>query len=350
MSKSGTEKIAVRNWRQGGLLLVGLLSGLGLRGDWGAMAAQPERYPVAAVEVEDQKSVFAVVESRDITVARARISGTITGLAVDEGQRVQEGQVLATIRDPKLTLQLAALDARIAALEAQHRQAEIEGERMRQLRASGAASQVRLEDAQTAVDVLSAQRAAQQAERAVVAQQMAEGAVPAPAAGRVLKVRVVEGALVMPGETVAEIAADAYVLRLYLPERHARFLRPGDPVQVGRAERSAAAPGSASSPRVGTVRQVYPRLEGGQVVADAEVEGLGDYFVGERVRVLIAAGRRMVLAVPPAFVFLRSGVDFVQVEGLGAVVVQTGLPLPDGRIEILSGLYAGDVLLKPDPS
>ena len=59
---------------------------------------------------------------------------------------------------------------------------------------------------------------------AVITQQVEEGDVLAPAQGRVLTIPVTVGAVVMPGETIAKIAANAYVLRLELPERHARFI------------------------------------------------------------------------------------------------------------------------------
>ena len=42
----------------------------------------------------------------------------------------------------------------------------------------------------------------------------------------------------------------------------------------------------------GRVRLVYPEIQGGRVIADVEVAGLGDYFVGERTRVYVADGER----------------------------------------------------------
>ena len=199
-----------------------------------ATAAEPGSLTVQPRPVEDLKAVFATVESVRETLARARISGTVADLTVTEGDKVTVGQVIATVRDPKLPLQLTALDARIRALTAQQHQAELELDRARQLRASGTGTQQRLDDAQAALDVARAQIAAMEAERSVVAQQLWEGQVLAPAAGRVLQVKVIAGAVVMPGEPVASITTDTYILRLRLPERHARFLKEGDPVLVGQ--------------------------------------------------------------------------------------------------------------------
>ena len=308
----------------------------------GAGAAAAEEFVVAVRQIADLKAVFATVESVDVTPARTRIGGTVEALAVDEGSRVELGQQLAVVGDPKLPLQLVALDARIRSLRAQRELASVELDRYRKLRQTGAASQARLDEAQTALDVVDSGLAAMIAERAVVAEQLAEGAVLAPAAGRVLQVNVVDGAVVMPGETVATIAADNYVLRMRLPERHARFIGEGDRVLVGSR-------GLETAPRdlaEGRVRQVYPEMEQGRVVADIAVAGIGDYFVGERARVFVSTGERPAFVVPAAYLYRRFGVDYALVKDVGETVVQTGLPVEDG-VEVLSGLRPGDVLLPP---
>lgn len=311
----------------------------------GAGSAQEAAGPAFTVEVamiDDLKAVFGTVESVDTTLARSRIGGILRDLAVDEGSRVEEGQVLARVVDEKLALELAALDSRIRAADSQLKLARIGLERMSTLRAKGTVSQSALDDAQTGVEVAAGAVAALQAERAVIAERRAEGAVLAPAAGRVLQVRVTDGQVVLPGEVVAEIADEAYVLRLYLPERHARFLRQGDQVLVG--ERGLAP--EAGGLRTGRIQQVYPELDRGRVVADVAVEGLGDYFVGERTRVFVATGERAAIVIPTGYLTTRHGVTYARLERGPEVVVQTGLPVDDG-VEILSGLRPGDRLVPP---
>ena len=173
----------------------------------------------------------------------------------------------------------------------------------------------------------------------------------APASGRVLRVPVTEGSVIMPGESLATIAANRYVLRLELPERHARFIKKGDVIQVG----SRTLEDSGRPLIKGAISQVYPELQSGRVVADATVEGLGDYFVGERVLIYISVGKREGIVIPRALVTTRFGYDFVQVaRGSGRVsdvVVQLGQPtlLADGKegVEVLAGLNPGDELVKP---
>ncbi len=324
------------------------LAALGL-----ALLAAPvgaaEKWVVGWRQVEDQKAVFATVESVDIARARTRISGTVVRLHVEDGDRVETGQVIAEVDDPKLALELASLDARIDALEARLSQATVTVKRLRQLRATGSASQSQLDAAETAFSVTTGELAAARADREVLRERRREGKVLAPDSGRVLETHVVEGEVVMPGEPVATIAVDRYVLRLRLPERHARFIRVGDPVRVGARGLSE----TPESVREGRIRKVYPELSNGQVIADVEVSGLGDYFVGERTRVWVATGRRQAIVIPRRFLRTRFGIDTVRVRGAdGApteVVVQPGRGI-DGdepAIEILSGLGPGDELIEP---
>lgn len=314
-----------------------------------AGSAGASEFAVREVEIEDRKAVVATVESVDRIAARARIGGTIAKLTADEGMSVRRGDVLAEVVDPKLASRRQAVEARIQALESQKKLAQTVLERVTKLRETGAAAQSRLDEATTGLRVVDRDLAAMIAERKVVMEQQAEGAVHAPADGRVLAVPVTAGAVVLPGETIATIAANAYILRLHLPERHARFLRVGDEVRVGS---SALDPAERTDPardgklRTGRIFQVYPELHQGRVVADVEVEGLGDYFVGERVAVHVATGKRRTFVVPPEYLFRRHGLTFAKLANGREVVVQPGLPT-DGGVEVLSGLAEGDALVKP---
>lgn len=304
-----------------------------------ALPAFAGEMTVKTREVDDLKAVFATVESVDQVLARARIPGTVSGLLVDEGSRVEAGERIATIGDPKLALATAGIDARLKAAEAERDLAEIEFHRSQELLAKGAATQARVDNARTRLDVAMRNIAAIRAEKQVSAERSGEGAVLAPTAGVVLKVPVTQGSVIMAGETVAVIAAENYILRMALPERHARFLKVGDKVLVGpRSLLAGDAP-----PRQGTVRQVYPQIEDGRVMADVAVEGLGDFFVGERVPVHVATGKRPTIVIPREAVTRRFGLDYVTVKDSGPVVVQLGQAVDDS-VEVLSGLRDGDLV------
>jgi RND family efflux transporter MFP subunit len=300
-------------------------------------------------DVDDLKAVFATVRSRDRIDARVRTPGTVASLKVVQGTPVEAGQVLAVVADPKIALKIKALDAQIVAIGSRLATAKAELERSEALKSRGVAPQARVDQAQTAFDVARNDLKAAEAELSVVRTQITEGEVLAPASGRVLQVPVTEGSVVMPGESIATIAANGYLLRLEIPERHARFIKVGDSITLG--ERGLSDDQASRVP--GKITKVYPELSDGRVVADAEVPDLGSYFVGERVQVLISVGRRKAIVIPEAFVFSRYGLDYVRVAtsaGYEDVVVQTGqkiAPSQEPSIEVLSGLANGEKVVMP---
>jgi RND family efflux transporter MFP subunit len=311
-------------------------------------AAHADEYVVEARTIPELKAVFGRVESRDVVAARARIGGTIRDIRVDEGSQVEAGAVIAVVVDDKIALQREAAEAEINALQSQLDNARVDLDRAQQLLARGTATQARVDQATTQVGVLSSQLAAAAARRAVIAQQSAEGEVDAPASGRVLTVPVTAGSVILPGETLATIAGGGYFLRLALPERHAAEIVEGDTVLVGRRALVDTDPTELPSASQGTLVKVYPEIDNGRVLADVEVEGLGDYFVGERTRVWIPVGHRSAIVVPVEAVTTRHGVDYVRIVGDGgeievAVILGETLAEDDGlKIEVLTGLHEGD--------
>lgn len=294
---------------------------------------------LAPETITEWKPVFGTVEPRSEAPARARIGGVIDTLLVTEGDMVTAGQPVATVRDEKLGFQIVAFDAQIAALKAQLATAETELDRGQVLVERGVATVQQVDQLRTTVDVGRGQLAAAEAGRAVIVQQSAEGEVLAPEDGRVLSVPVTRGAVILAGEPVATIASGGLFLRLAIPERHAAALRQGDPIRIGTA-------GAATE---GRLAKVYPEIVGGRVTADVEVADLPEAFVNARVPVELPVGERQALLVPAAAVVTRSGIDFVTVmEGGGAVerAVMPGEAVGD-RIEILTGLAAGDTVVTP---
>lgn len=314
-----------------------------------AFGLAAETFRVTQEKVDDFKPVYATVRSKDLIAARVRTPGTIAELKIERGDEVKTGQLLALVTDPKIALKIASSDARIVAIKSRIETTKAELERSLILKSKGVSPQSRVDQAQTTYDVAVNDLKAAEAERSVISTQSEEGEVLAPAQGRILQVPVTEGSVVLSGESIATIAANGFLLRLELPERHARFMKVGDPVRL--AGRGALSDDGKLSE--GKIVMVYPELSNGRVIADAEVPGLGNYFVGERVSVLISAGKRDAYIVPQSFVFKRYGLDYVRLAGAdGAtsdVVVQPGRAVgTDGsKLEILSGVKDGDTLVQP---
>jgi RND family efflux transporter MFP subunit len=314
------------------------------------VAAQAETtFTVKLANVADEKAVFATVESPNVVPARGRIGGTVASLSVRQGDVVTQGQVIAVVGDDKLLLQLNSLDAQIVGLQSQLAQAQTDLTRAETLFRQGVGPRTAMDQTRTAVEVATAVLRARTAERAVALQNLQEGQVLAPVAGRVVTVPLTRGSVVLNGDTIATIGEQPFMLRLRIPERHAVSLKLGDPVRVDPAQLGT------SEGTTGKISLIYPRIEEGRVVADAQVADLGNYFVGDRVRVWIDAGTRPTFVVPASFVETRFGLDYVQLRGSDGGVVETPVQRGQARptqvlahgLEILSGVTAGDVLVKP---
>jgi RND family efflux transporter MFP subunit len=299
------------------------------------------RLTIQAQTVADLKPVPGTLTTRDMAEARARISGVLVSLAVKEGDIVRQGQMIARIQDDRLALQTSAFDAQVNAAAAEAARAQADLARIRKLFSQGVYAQARLDQVEAQAKAANANLAAARAQRGASAELGAQGAILAPAAGRVLVADVPVGSVVMPGQTIARLTAGPMVVRIELPEGQARALKVGDIVQLAAEDLR----GLASQ---GTITQVYPSITAGQVTADVTAPNLPQDLIGQRVRAQIKIGERQALVVPRTYVVTRFGVDYarlVRADGsLSETPIQTSAGPTPQTVEVLSGLAAGDVL------
>jgi RND family efflux transporter MFP subunit len=288
------------------------------------------------------KPLAAEIATRDQAEAMARIPGILVELSVREGDVVTRGQRIGRVVDDRIGHETRALAAQVAAAAAEAERAQRDLARVRYLFDRGFYARARLDDSLAAANAAAAQVEAAQALRSASAASAGQGVVVAPSAGRVLRADVPAGAAVMAGTSVATITSGPPLLRIQVPQTLVARLRVGAPVAVQDEELRG---------RTGRVVQVYPAVAGGRMTVDAEVPGLTHDQVGRRVSVLLDVGARPAIVVPRRFVETRYGVDYVLlVPRSGAserVPVQTAPTADPARLEILSGLSAGDVLTAP---
>ena len=323
----------------GALVVAVSLSGCGGHEDAppAPAAAQGERLTVVRAAIPDMKAVPAVVASRDLGEARARIGGVLVRLDVREGDQVREGQVIGVVVDDRIGMQTAVQDALVAAAEAEAGRARADLSRIQSLFDQGIYAQARLDQSRAAYEAAAGQARAARAQRAATAELGAQGRILAPAAGQVLTADVPEGSVVTPGQSIATITAGPLVVRLEVPEAQGRLLRMGQTVEV----ESLAQPG--------VITQIYPAATAGRIVADVAAPGLDQRGVGQRLEVRLSLGERHAIAIPRRFDATRFGIDYVRTVGPGGAAVeapvQLGVDLPDGRVEVLSGLAEGNVVV-----
>lgn len=305
-------------------------------------------------EIADMKAVGAEIATRDQAEVLARIPGILTSLAVRAGDTVQKGQRIGMIVDSRIGYETSAYGAQAAAAQAEAARANADLARIRDLYDNGVYAKARLDQAVAAARAADAQVAAARAQQGASASVAGQGAVIAPASGRVLRADIPAGAPVAPGMSIATVTAGPPVLRLMLPESAAGQVHPGARVIVDDPALNDSGQGDAGVPsgsRRGSVTQVYPAITGGQVRVDATLPGLSTQFIGRRVGVSVEIGTRKALVVPRRFVTTRYGMDQVQIVGegkrLGMVPVQIAPAADPAMVEILSGASAGDTLFAP---
>ena len=306
-----------------------------------------ERMRVTSTTIDEMKDVGATITTRDQADARVRIPGILIDLSVRAGDNVRKGQRIGSVIDTRLAPEAAAFGAQAAAAGAQAAQARGELARTEFLYRNGVYAKARLEGAQAAARAADAQVAAARAQQSAVQAVAGQGAILAPATGRVLRADIPAGSAVSPGMSVATVTAGPPVLRVELPDSLAGKVHLGTRVTV-----TGLAMGDLVSAPVGQVIQVYPAVTAGRITADVMVPGLATQLVGRQVTARLAIGSREALVVPRKFVVSRFGTDQVTIltrnNQAMTVPVQTA-PLPDGRLEILSGANVGDVLVAGAP-
>ncbi len=306
--------------------------------------SQAKPLTVHEMEITDYRPVVARLESSDTAIARARISGVVTKLSVDEGVIVKKGQLIALIRDESLNPQIAALSAKITGIKQQLAQYKTDLARAEKLYAKGFVAPSKVDQARTTVDVTEKQLSAVISQRAALIAQQSKGRVYAPADAHVTAVNVVKGSTVSPGQAIAHLATLDGVVRLALPERHAGAIHDGEVLTL-------RLPGRGGKTFKAKIAKIYPELRGGAVIADAKIDGRLNALVGERVDVLIALGKRRALLIPKSYITTRYGIDFVKVH-VGKHILEAPVTLADpngkdGEVEILAGLHDGDVIETP---
>lgn len=283
------------------------------------------------------QDVAAEITTVDKAQVVARIAGILTSLSVREGDVVRKGQVIGRIVDSQLGYQSSAYNAQAAAAQAQADQAKAELERVRFLHQNGVYAQARLEQAQAAASAAQAQVRAARAQQAAVGAVAGQGNIVAPSDGRVLTADVPTGSPVSPGLPVVVITSGPTIVRLTMPESLAEKVRPGALVMAGG--------------RTGRVVKVYPAVTSGQVMADVEMANIDNSMIGRRIAAKVETGTRKALLVPANYVTSHYGIDYVTVvskDGSATQVpVQTAPAVETGKVELLSGVVAGDTIIAP---
>ncbi len=182
---------------------------------------------------ETTESYIGRVEPARTTALGFEIGGEVVAVLIEEGVYVLENQVIARLDVASLEARRAQLVAEKERLEADLALARRTRARQDRLSGDGFASEQRADEARTAETTTTAAIAAIDARLRMVDIDIRKATIRAPFAGVVAARGVDEGAIVAPGQMVAELLeSDRPQARIGLPPERAERLVIGDRYEI----------------------------------------------------------------------------------------------------------------------
>ena len=330
----------------------------------GATSAEATLPAVAVIKAETGTLESAIELSGNLAPEtrvdiRSKLPGTLESVRVQLGDKVTEGQVLATLDRREIDAQVDAAVAAVAVVKAAAEAAEAAFEnaaqevtRARGLYEKGAIPKQRLEAAEMQWRASKAQRDlaaanVQQSDAALrrAREVLRDATLRSPVSGVIVERNFDAGTLVGPGSDPLMAVANLRTLKLEagVSELEAGRLKPGAAARVT----VAAKPGevfegriSALAPEVDAKNRHF-RVE--IKVANANTAMLSGMYATARIPTATAEGP----VVPRESVFDRNGKRAVyRIQGDVVAVVPVTEGLTDGkRVVLTSGVQAGDVIV-----
>lgn len=279
-----------------------------------------------------------LVSREEVAIAPELSGYRVSRVAVEEGDHVRQGEVLAVLDDTLLRSQIAQARASLDQQRISYEKARLEAARVAQLDDKGVLSQEAITERRIAERSTRAAVAASRAQLEDLLVRQKRLVVRSPVAGRVLERQARPGEPSASGSVLFTIARDNLVeLLAEVPEREMQSLSIGDPVEVtlasgARINGKVRLLGARVNDRTGlsTVRIALPTRD--------------DLRPGGFAKAQFAQGGASALTVPEAAVhYDADGAYMLIVDESGhahRTDVKTGRRA-GGRVEIVSGASAG---------
>ena len=274
---------------------------------------------------------------------------TATGVFVDEGTYVRQGQPLVQMNDALLRAQLRQQQASVQSAQANAARDQAALGRAQELKERGFLSQASLDTALANKRASDANVAAAQASLSETRTRLSQATIKAPVAGLVISRSVTRGQIISPGTELFRIVRDGRLeLDAQVPETDLALVRAGQ---------SAVISSDQIGETTGRVRIVTPEVNAENRLGIARIALVGGGFrPGMFARARIQVGDQAAVTVPTASVLYREnragvfvlGTDnhahFVQVTVLSRTTDSTAVSgLPAGSRVVVAGAgFLGD--------
>jgi len=305
--------------------------------------------PVEEVSTARDIEVYGIVQPARQSFVSSRVVGPIVAVHIQAGDRVRKGQALIEIQPQTINGQVAQAEGAKAQAQAALSLAEKNFRRFERLHEHQAASDLELDMARMQYE--QAKGAVAQAEGAVksASSVAAEAVVRAPFPARIIDKMADIGDLAAPGRPLVRLESlSGRKVWLTIREADIHRVREGRELDVRFDTRKDL------GVVTGVVDEIVPAADPATHTFTVKVS-LKDVEIssGLAARALLPGDDMVRLAVPASAVFRRGGLELVVIRDADGKArtraVTTGTTLDGGRIEILSGLRAGDEVVVDAP-
>lgn len=287
----------------------------------------------------------------------SRYPGTITNLAVEEGQKVKKGQLLAVLDSKELDYQARVNELQIEQAQRSLEAAEADFNRVEQLYNASALSQKEYEDAKYAVEEAKNNLELQRALIEIPQYQKGKYTITSPLDGIVGDIKVEKSETVNPQMPMMNIyKTDSFLVEVFILTADVPSIGKGMKVDLIREK------GAQKAVYCGTVTKITPSAEEKEsalglaeqrvkVLIEPENTESLELFPGYNLDVEFSLDKiENVLVVPKAAIFPYKGGEALWVVKNGKAEIRKIAKGEDynSQVVIIKGLNAGDeVILNP---
>ena len=287
------------------------------------------------------------VSSLKKSTLSTRIMGQIDQVLVHEGDQVQKGQLLVSLRSNDIDAQKSQVEANIIAAEAAYKNAEADYKRISSLFESKSATQKELDDITTHYQMAKAQLTSAKKAKVQVEETLAYANIRAPYAGVITDRFVDSGDMANPGMPLIAIESpDRFEVITRIPETEVNIVEPDDAVKVELKNSKEIIEGK--------VTHISPssRFSGAQFEARVLLQPTNEQIElirsGMFANISLQKGKESKILISDNLIVNRgqlTGVWTVSQTGSALLRwVQLGKKY-NGQTEVLSGLSQGDQLI-----
>jgi RND family efflux transporter MFP subunit len=313
----------------------------------GPPPAPVEVAPVVEKEVATSVTLIGTGEAWLETIIASEEAGLVSGMMVEEGDRVKKGQPLCVQDSTQLALRIESARADLAEARVLQAQADSDLDRQRRLFAINSVSEKAFEDAKFKAEGARNRVKSLEASLNALQKQLKSREIRAPISGYVVKRHCLVGQWLGEGQPVVTLVVpDPILFKVPVPERYISSVNRGDAAQVS----FDAIPGKSFP---GKISAVIPRADDASRTFPVRIEISNPDGVikpGMLGRATIPTGelRKAVLVPKDALVFTATGTAVYTVVDQVAQFVPVRIGAEHGsRIEADGDLRPGlDVVVR----